>query len=72
MGRYPSFSYKVQRLALVIQATGKLKAVTTVKTPLTLPAEATFEDYLAAVVEPDQVTEVLAKPFKRVRLRRCC
>ena len=44
------------------QATGKLKAVTTVKTPMTLPAGATFEDYLAMVVEPDKVTEVGTVP----------
>ena len=43
----------------MVQATGKLKAVTTVKTPLTLATDATFEDYMTAVVEPDQVTEVL-------------
>ena len=48
------------------QATGKLKAVTTVKTPMTLPADATFGDYLAAVVEPDQVTEV------QIRDQRAC
>ena len=44
------------------QATGKLKSVTTVKTPMTLPVDATFGDYLSTVVEPDKVTEVLASP----------
>ena len=34
--------------------------MTTVKAPLTLSAEATFEDYLAIDVEPDKVTEVRA------------
>ncbi len=52
------------------QATGKLKSVTTVKTPMTLPSDATFEDYLAVVVEPDKLTEVLPSPPRSVVARK--
>lgn len=48
---------------VALQATGKLKAVTTVKAPLKLPADAIFEDYVEMSIPEDAVSEVLIDPL---------
>lgn len=62
-------------MAQVYECTGKLSAVQTCKTPLTLPPEASFADYLAvdlaADAHEDLPMDVLSLASHRDKVHAC-